>query len=94
MALSTEGQVMNRPADTTKDPMVLEFLGLEERSHRHKRDLEQAIIDRLESFLLELGKGFCFVARQKRLTVDGDHFYADLVFYNRLLKCIALIDLK
>lgn len=93
-ALSIEGQVMTRPADAIKDPMVLEFLGLEERAHWHERDLEQAIIDRLESFLLELGKGFCFVARQKRLTVDGDHFYTDLVFYNRLLKCFVLIDLK
>ena len=93
-ALSTEGQVISRPADAIKDPMVLEFLGLEERAHWHERDLEQAIIDRLESFLLELGKGFCFVARQKRLTVDGDHFYVDLVCYNRLLKCFILIDLK
>lgn len=93
-ALSTEGQVLTRPADAIKDPMVLEFLGLEERTHWHERDLEQAIIDRLETFLLELGKGFCFVARQKRLSVDGDHFYVDLVFYNRLLKCFVLIDLK
>lgn len=93
-ALSTEGQILTRPADAIKDPMVLEFLGLDERTHWHERDLEQAIIDRLETFLLELGKGFCFVARQKRLSVDGDHFYVDLVFYNRLLKCFVLIDLK
>ena len=93
-ALSIDGHSISRPVDTIKDPMVLEFLGLEERAHWHERDLEQAIIDRLETFLLELGKGFCFVARQKRLTVDGDHFYVDLVCYNRLLKCFVLIDLK
>ncbi len=77
-----------------KDPFVLEFLGLEERSSWLERDLEQAIIDRLESFLMELGKGFCFVARQKRITLDGDHFYIDLVFYNRILRCFVLVDLK
>ncbi len=63
-ALSIEGQVITRPADAIKDPLILEFLGLEERAHWRERDLEQAIIDRLELFLLELGKGFCFVARQ------------------------------
>jgi predicted nuclease of restriction endonuclease-like (RecB) superfamily len=94
LALAKEGQRVGQPRDVLKDPMVLEFLELEERSHWLERDLEQAIIDRLESFLLELGKGFCFVARQKRLTVDGDHFYVDLVFYNRLLRCFVLIDLK
>ena len=93
-ALSIEGQVIARPADAIKDPLILEFLGLQERTHWQERDLEQAIIDRLELFLLELGKGFCFVARQKRLTLDGDHFYVDLVCYNRLLKCFVLIDLK
>ena len=67
---------------------------MEERSRWLERDLEQAIIDRLEAFLLELGKGFCFVARQKRLTLDGDHFYVDLVFYNRLLRSFVLVDLK
>lgn len=93
-ALSQEGQVLARPSDAIKDPLVLEFLDLEERAHWRERDMEQAIIDRLETFLLELGKGFCFVSRQKRLTVDGDHFYVDLVFYNRLLSCFVLIDLK
>ncbi len=94
LALAKEGQRVSHPRDLLKDPMVLEFLELEERAHWLERDLEQAIIDRLESFLLELGKGFCFVARQKRVTVDGDHFYVDLVFYNRLLRCFVLIDLK
>jgi len=70
-------------SDVIKDPFVLEFLDLSERHTWLERDLEQAIIDRIEDFLLELGKGFCFSARQKRLTLDGDHFYVDLVFYNR-----------
>jgi len=82
------------PADVLKDPFVLEFLGLDEQPHWRERDLEQAIIDRIEGFLLELGKGFCFVARQKRVTLEGDHFYVDLVFYNRLLRCFVLVDLK
>jgi predicted nuclease of restriction endonuclease-like (RecB) superfamily len=94
LALAKEGQRVGHPRDVLKDPMVLEFLELEERAHWLERDLEQAIIDRLESFLLEFGKGFCFVGRQKRLTIDGDHFYVDLVFYNRLLRCFVLIDLK
>ena len=92
--LVREGQQPQHPIDVVKDPMVLEFLGLPERSHWREGDLEQAIIDRLETFLLELGKGFCFVGRQKRLTVDGDHFFVDLVFYHRLLRCFVLIDLK
>lgn len=94
LALAKQGQRVARPKDVIKDPFVLEFLGLEERASWLERDLEQAIIDRLEAFLLELGKGFCFVARQKRITLDGDHFYIDLVFYNRLLRCFVLIDLK
>jgi len=94
LALAKEGQDVVRPRDVMKDPMVLEFLELEERAHWFESDLEQAIIDRLESFLLELGKGFCFVARQKRITIDGDHYYVDLVFYNRLLRCFVLVDLK
>lgn len=77
-----------------KDPFVLEFLDLPERSHFHERDLEQAIIDRLETFLLEMGRGFCFVGRQRRITIEGDHFYVDLVFYNRLLRAFVLLDLK
>ncbi len=80
--------------DVIKDPFVLEFLDLQERPAAHERDLEQAIIDRLEAFMLELGKGFCFVARQKRITIEGDHFYVDLVFYNRLLRAFVLFDLK
>ena len=94
LALARHGQELEKPADVVKDPFVLEFLDLDERAHWRERDLEQAIIDRLETFLLELGKGFCFVARQKRVTLEGDHFYVDLVFYNRLLRCFVLVDLK
>jgi len=94
LALGKKGQTIMKPEDVVKDPFVLEFLGLEERASWLERDLEQAIIDRLEPFLLELGRGFSFVARQKRITIEGDHFYIDLVFYNRLLRCFVLIDLK
>lgn len=94
LALAQRGHQLDGPADVLKNPFVLEFLGLAEKSAWHERELEQAIIDRLEEFLLELGKGFCFVARQKRLTLEGDHFYVDLVFYNRLLRCFVLVDLK
>ena len=92
--LAAEGQVVNTPADLIKDPYILEFLGLQDNPHLLERDLEQALLDKLQSFLLELGKGFAFVARQKRITLDGDHFYVDLVFYNYLLKCFVLFDLK
>lgn len=92
--LATEGQVVEKAADLIKNPLILEFLGLEDRPHYSEDDLESAIIDKLETFLLELGKGFLFEARQKRFTFDNDHFFADLVFYNRLLRCYVLIDLK
>lgn len=92
--LSKKGQLINNPRDIIKDPYVLEFLGLKEKSVFSETELEQAIIDKLELFLLELGKGFTFVARQKRISFDGTHFYIDLVFYNRLLKSFFLIDLK
>jgi predicted nuclease of restriction endonuclease-like (RecB) superfamily len=94
LALARQGQQIAVPSDVLKDPFVLEFLDLKEKPTAQERDLEQAIIDRLEEFLLEMGKGFCFVARQKRLTLEGDHFYVDLVFYNRLLRCFVLVDLK
>jgi hypothetical protein len=94
LALARQGQQVASPRDVIKDPFVLEFLELAERPAWQERDLEQAIIDGLESFLLELGKGFCFVSRQRRITLDGDHFYVDLVFYNRLLRCFVLIELK
>lgn len=74
--------------------MVLEFLGLEEERRYNESDLESAILDRIERFLLELGKGFLFEARQKRFTFDDEHLFVDLVFYNRLLRCYVLVDLK
>jgi len=77
-----------------KDPYILEFLDLKENKKYQESEIEQALIDNLQSFILELGKGFSFVARQKRITIDGDHFYIDLVFYNYILKCFIVIDLK
>jgi len=92
--LSEKGQILNVPKDAIKEPYVLEFLGLGEKERYSESDLEKAIIDKIEQFLLELGKGFAFVARQKRISFDERHFFIDLVFYNRLLKCFLLIDLK
>ncbi len=92
--LAKEGQVIVRPEDLLKEPLVLEFLGLDAQASYSESDLEQAIINRLEHFLLELGKGFLFEARQKRFTFDEDHYFCDLVFYNRLLRCYVIIDLK
>ncbi len=83
-----------QPSDLIKDPYVLEFLQLKDVKDLHEKDLETALLDKLQIFLLELGKGFSFVARQKRFSADNDHFYIDLVFYNYLLKCFVLIDLK
>ena len=77
-----------------KDPMVLEFLGLEQKSSYYEKDLEQAIISNLQDFLLELGNGFSFVSRQKRIHIDGDDFFIDLVFYNRLLQCFVIFEIK
>ena len=92
--LALEGQIVDAPKDLLKEPYVLEFLGLEEKAKYSESDLETAIIDKLERFLLELGKGFLFEARQKRFTFDEEHFFVDLVFYNRLLRCYVLVDLK
>ena len=78
----------------TKEPLILEFLGLPESNRLVESELEEAIINNLQKFLLELGTGFSFIGRQKRLTFDGDHFYADLVFYHVILKCYVIIDLK
>jgi len=94
MALATKGQVVQTPADVFKDPVVIEFLGLPESHRLVETKLEEALISNLQEFLLELGKGFAFMARQERLTLEGDHFYVDLVFYHAVLKCHVLIDLK
>lgn len=92
--LARDGHAIEKAHDLFKEPYVLEFLGLDEKTAYTESDLETAIIDKLEHFLLELGKGFLFEARQKRFTFDEDHFFVDLVFYNRLLRCYVLIDLK
>ncbi|GBR75026.1 protein DUF1016 [Candidatus Termititenax aidoneus] len=92
--LSVKGQIMKQPKDLIKEPYVLEFLGLPELASYAESDLEQKIIDKLQHFLLELGKGFTFAGRQVRFTFDEKHFRVDLVFYNRILKCFVLIDLK
>jgi len=92
--LSEKGLVVEKAKDIIKNPLVLEFLDLEEKSAYSEDELESAIINKIQGFLLELGKGFLFEARQKRFTFDNDHFYVDLVFYNRLLRCYVLVDLK
>jgi len=94
MRLAKEGQAMEEPRDMLKNPLVLEFLDLSENTAYSETDLETAIINKLSKFLLELGKGFLFEARQKRFAYDEEHFKLDLVFYNRLLNCYVLIDLK
>jgi predicted nuclease of restriction endonuclease-like (RecB) superfamily len=94
MTLSKKGQVVEQPKDVIKNPIVLEFLGLHEKPFYSENDLESAIISNLQMFLLELGNGFLFEARQKRFTFEEKHFFVDLVFYNRLLQCYVLIDLK
>lgn len=94
MRLAQQGNVVEKPADIVKQPTVLEFLGLEEQTKYSETDLESAIIDKLQKFLLELGKGYLFEARQKRFTYNEENYYVDLVFYNRLLRCYVLIDLK
>jgi predicted nuclease of restriction endonuclease-like (RecB) superfamily len=94
MALVTSGQEVRQPIDAIKSPYVLDFLSLPESEVLHESKLESAIISNLQSFLLELGKGFAFVARQKRIDFDGEFFYIDLVFYHCILKCYVLIDLK
>jgi predicted nuclease of restriction endonuclease-like (RecB) superfamily len=92
---AAEKEIRQEPKDIIKDPYVLEFLGLKDNTDFRENELEQAIIDKLQNFLQELGKGFAFVGRQYRLTTDtGKHFYADLVFYNYILKFFLIIDLK
>ncbi len=92
--LSAQGQLVEKADDVIKSPYILEFTGLEERKSYSEHDLETALIDKIEHFLLELGKGFLFESRQKRFSFDNRHFYVDLVFYNRLLRCYVVIDLK
>ncbi len=92
--LIQEGQEIRIPQDAMKDPLVLEFLGITEPNKLSESRLESALIDNLQSFLLELGTGFAFIGRQKRLSFDNNHFYADLVFYHAILKCYIIVDIK
>ncbi|MBU0502002.1 MAG: DUF1016 family protein, partial [Candidatus Margulisbacteria bacterium] len=92
--LAKKGQVVEKAEDIIKSPYILEFLGMQEDYRFSEKELEQNIINNMQHFLLELGKGFSFVARQFRITLNNKHFYIDLVFYHRVLKCFVLIDLK
>lgn len=94
LQLAKKGNIITKPEDIVKQPTVLEFLGMEEKARYSETDLETAIIDKLQKFLLEMGKGYLFESRQKRFTFNEDSYYVDLVFYNRLLRCYVLIDLK
>ena len=94
LAVARKERIPQSPLEIIKDPMYLEFLGLEREAAYYEKDFESAIITHLQNFLLELGQGFTFVARQKRILLEDDEFFADLVFYNRLLRCFVVIELK
>lgn len=94
MELAKKGIVVQQPEDIVKQTYTLEFLGIPERKRYSEKDLEQRLIDNLQTFLLELGKGFAFIGRQYPLTINNHHYRIDLVFYHRILKCFVLIDLK
>lgn len=94
LQLSKEGQIVEKPKDIIKEPYVFEFLGVKEKKPLLEKDLEYKLIKQLEEFLLELGKGFMFVGSQQRITIDNTHYYVDMIFYNKILKCYVLIDLK
>lgn len=94
LAIARNERLPETPQEIVKDPMVLEFLGLERKPHFYEKDLETALIEHLQHFMLELGNGYCFVARQKRFLIEDDEFFADLVFYNRLLRCFVIVEIK
>lgn len=94
LAVARSQRIPEQPQEIIKDPMILEFLGLEQKPHYYEEEFETALIGHLQQFLLELGNGFSFVARQKRLLLEDDEFFADLVFYNRLLRCFVIIEIK
>jgi predicted nuclease of restriction endonuclease-like (RecB) superfamily len=94
LRLAKEGQIVEKPKDLMKDPLILDFLGLESSSNYTETELETAIINQIEKFMLELGKGFFFGGRQVRFSFNEEHYFVDLVFYNRFLKCFVIIDLK
>lgn len=93
LAVARGERLPEQPTEVIKDPMILEFLGLERKAKYYEKDLEGAILTHIQQFLLELGNGFTFVARQKRLLLEDDEYFADLVFYNRLLRCFVVIEL-
>jgi len=94
LAVAKKETIPEHPKEIIKDPMILEFLGLKPEANYYERDLEKALITNIQSFLLELGNGFSFVARQKRIQLEDDEYFVDLVFYNRLLKCFVLVEIK
>ena len=94
LAVARKERIPQTPQEIIKDPMVLEFLGLERKASYYEKELEQSLITHLQTFLLELGNGFTFVARQKRILIEDNEFFVDLVFYNRLLRCFVVIELK
>jgi len=94
MAIARNERLPETPQEIVKDPMILEFLGLERKPHYYEIELETALIEHLQNFMLELGNGYCFVARQKRFLIEDDEFFADLVFYNRLLRCFVIVEIK
>ena len=94
LAVAKNEKIPTSPKEIIKDPMILEFLGLKQQNNYYEKDLEQSIITNMQDFLLELGNGFSFVARQKRLHIEGDDFFVDLVFYNRLLQCFVIFEIK
>ncbi len=94
LAVAKNERIPESPKEIIKDPMILEFLGFERKPHYYENDMESALIMHLQQFMLELGNGFCFVARQKRLLIEDDEYFVDLVFYNRLLRCFVIVDIK
>ena len=94
LAIARNERIPEKPTEIIKDPMILEFLGLERKTSYYEKDLESAIISHIADFLLEMGKGFSFVSRQQRILLEDDEYFVDLVFYNRLLRCFVLIELK
>ena len=94
LAIARTERLPELPQEIVKDPMILEFLGLERKPQYYEKDLESALIQHLQQFMLELGNGFCFVARQKRFLIEDDEYFADLIFYNRLLRCFVVIEVK
>jgi predicted nuclease of restriction endonuclease-like (RecB) superfamily len=94
LKLAQQGQIIDKPEDLLREPYVFDFLKIPEPYHLSETELEKRLIDNLQHFLLELGKGFAFIGRQYRITLGNTHYYVDLVFYHRILKCFVLIDLK